>query len=292
MSQAAVENLAKAIHPPCEGSDRPMFSIRSGHNSIMSHLQELWAYRELLYFLTWRNIKVRYKQTFLGIAWAIIQPLFMMIVFTIIFSRIAGIPSDGIPYPIFVFAGLLPWIFVSNALSSSSNSLVGNPSLVSKIYFPRIIIPSSTVIACLVDFAIGSVFLCVLLLYYGIVLTWNIMVLPILIVLVFSLVLGLGILMASLNVKYRDIRYMLPFLIQLWMFITPIIYPMTAVKSHWKWVLVLNPLTGIIQGFRAALFGLQLDWTALAISSVTIIMILAFSLCAYRLMERDFADYI
>jgi lipopolysaccharide transport system permease protein len=272
--------------------DEPLVSIRAGSNWAAIDLKSLWAYRELLYFLTWRDIKVRYKQTVLGAAWAIIQPLFTMIIFTIFFGKLAGMPSEGIPYPLFAYAGLLPWIFFSNAVTQSGNSLVGSANLITKVYFPRMIIPGAAVAAGLVDLAVAFCILVVLMIYYGIGATSNLLMLPALIVLTTMLALGVGMWMSALNVKYRDIRYALPFAIQLLMFATPIIYPVTLVPERWRWLLNLNPLSGIIDGYRAALFGRPLNWQMLSVSAAATIILLICSAFYFRRMERTFADIV
>jgi len=255
-------------------------------------LRELWAYRELLLVLTMRDIKVRYKQTVLGAAWAIIQPLFMMLIFTLFFGRLGGMPSDGVPYSMFAYAGLLPWTFFSNALAGSGNSLIGSASLITKVYFPRMMIPGAAVGAGLVDFAVGFGLLVVLMAYHGIVPGAQILLLPFLVVLTTVLALGVGLWMSALNVKYRDIRYALPFLIQLWMFASPIIYPASIVPARWRWVLALNPLTGILEGFRASLFAHPINWASLGLSTPLSLAILTYAAYDFRRVERTFADTI
>src|SRR2546421_6385579 len=204
---------------------QPPLKIRPSKGWVALNLKDLWVYRELLYFLTWRDIKVRYKQTLLGASWAIIQPLFTMLLFTLFFGKLAHVPSDGVPYPIFAYAGLLPWTFFSNAVTNSGNSLVGSSNLITKVYFPRMIIPGAAVGAGLVDFAIAFIILIVLMIYYGVAFTWSIVMLPVLIILLTLLAIGVGMWTSALNVKYRDIRYALPFVIQLWLFASTVIYP-------------------------------------------------------------------
>jgi lipopolysaccharide transport system permease protein len=273
--------------------DQPVVRIRPSKGWVALKLRDLWAYRELLFFLTWRDVKVRYKQTVLGIAWAIIQPLATMLIFTLLFGRLARVPSDGIPYPIFAYAGLLPWTFFSNAVTNSGNSLVGSANLVTKVYFPRMIIPASAIGAGLVDFAIAFVILIGLMFYYGVGLTSKILLLPYVVLLTALLALGVGMWMSALNVKYRDIRYALPFVIQLWMFASPIIYPTSLMPARWRWVLALNPLTGIIEGYRSALLGrTALNWTALVISTVITLSVLVYSAYEFRRMEKSFADIV
>ncbi len=272
--------------------DKPLVVIQPSKSWVALNLRDLWHYRDLLYILTERDIKVRYKQTFLGALWAIIQPLFTMLIFTLFFGKLAGMPSDGIPYPIFAYAGLLPWTFFSNAVTTSGNSLVGNSNLITKVYFPRMIIPIASVGAGLVDFAIAFGLLIVLMFYYSVALTLNILMLPILVILTALLAIGIGMWMSGLNVKYRDIRYALPFLIQLGMFATPIIYPASIVPEKWRWLLALNPLTGIIEGFRSAFFGKPFDWLALGISTLITLAILVYSAYSFRKMEKTFADIV
>ena len=271
----------------------PLVRIRPTTSSIAIDLRDLWAYRELLYFLTWRDLKVRYKQTALGVAWAVIQPLFTMLIFTLFFGRLAKVPSDGVPYPVFVYAGLLLWTFFSNAVSHSGNSLVGNSNLLTKVYFPRAIIPGAAVAAGLVDLFIAFGVLVVLMIYYHVSISWTIILLPALIGLTTLLALGMGMWTSALNVKYRDIRYALPFIIQLWMFVSPVIFPASFVPEKWRWAMALNPLTGIIEGFRSALFGrTPFDWFAIGISTAITFAILLYAAYTFRRMERTFADIV
>lgn len=276
---------------------RVVIRIRPSGRWTPLNLRDLWAYRELLYFLTWRDLKVRYRQTLLGVAWALIQPLAAMLLFTLFFGRLAGIPSDGIPYPIFVYAGLLPWMFFSNAVTNSGNSLVGSANLISKVWFPRLLIPASAVCAALVDFAISFALLIGLMGWYiwcgeaqppG----WNLLLLPVLVLLTGLLALGVGLWLSALNVKYRDIRHALPFLIQLWMFATPIVYPASLVPERWRWVLAINPLAGIIEAYRAALFELPIDWLSLGVSSLVTLGLLVAAAYVFRSMEKSFADIV
>lgn len=270
----------------------PLVRIRPAASWVPLNFKQVWAYRELLYFLMWRDVKVRYKQTVLGAAWAIIQPLFTMLIFTLFFGRLAGVPSDNVPYPVFVYAGLLLWTFFSNALANSGNSLVGNQNLLTKVYFPRIIIPAATVGAGLVDLAIGFLVLIGLMIYYGVGLTVGIFLIPVIIIFTTLMALGVGMWASALNVKYRDVRFALPFAIQLWMFLSPIIYPSTFVPAKWRWLLTLNPLTGLIDGFRAALFAQRINWSTLAISIAMTLAILVYAAYVFRRMERSFADIV
>lgn len=271
---------------------KPIVVIEPRRAALAINWYDLWQYRDLLYILTVRDIKVRYKQTVLGILWAVIQPLFMMIAFTLFFGRLAGMPSDGIPYPVFAYAGLLPWIFFSNAVNTSGNSLVGNSSLITKVYFPRMIIPIAAVGAGLVDFLIAFGLLVLLMFYYGISISASILMLPVLTLFTVLMAIGIGMWMSALNVKYRDIRYALPFLIQLWMFATPIIYPSSLVPERWRWLFILNPLAGIIEGYRSAIFGTPFDLIGLGVSAIIILVVLIYSAYTFRQMERGFADIV
>lgn len=294
-ASASRQAMAEAVPRRPTGPDlpdEPMVKIRPAASWVPLNLKHIWAYRELLYFLIWRDVKVRYKQTVLGATWAIIQPLFTMIIFTLFFGRLAGVPSDNVPYPVFVYAGLLLWTFFSNALANSGNSLVGNQNLLTKVYFPRIIIPAATVGAGVVDLAIAFVVLIGLMLYYGMAVTWGVLLVPIIVVLTTLLALGVGMWASALNVKYRDVRFALPFLIQLWMFLSPIIYPSSFVPVKWRWVLTLNPLTGLIDGFRAALFARAINWATLAISAAITLAMLVYAAYVFKRMERTFADIV
>lgn len=272
--------------------DKPLVVIEPRRGSLALNLHDLWQYRDLLYILTLRDVKVRYKQTILGVLWAVIQPFFMMIIFTLFFGRLAGIPSDGIPYPLFAYAGLLPWTFFSNAVNSSGNSLVGNSSLITKVYFPRMIIPIAAVGSGLIDFLISFGLLALLMLYYGIGFSSNIVMLPILTLLTALLAIDIGMWMSALNVKYRDVRYALPFLIQLWMFATPIIYPSSLIPDEWRWLFIINPLTGLIEGYRSAIFGTPFDFVGIGVSVFVAFAALIYSAYTFRQMERSFADLV
>jgi len=254
-------------------------------------LKEIWKYRELLYFLTKRDIKVRYKQTVLGGLWAIIQPLFSMIVFTLFFGKLAKVPSDGIPYPIFVYAGLLPWTYFANALAASGNSLVGSQNLITKVYFPRLIIPASASLAGLLDFFIAMIVLGALMVYYQFFPGFEILLFPFLVGLTFMCSVGVGLWLSALNVEYRDVRYAIPFLIQLWMFVSPVIYPVSMVKEKYQWLFALNPMGGVINAYRSSLLGHKpIGWALLGISTVIIIVLFLSGMYYFRRMERTFAD--
>lgn len=270
-------------------TDEPLFIVDADKTSMGLNPKDLWAHRELLYFLTWRDVKVRYKQTLLGAAWALLQPLLLMLIFTLVFGQLVGVKSGSVPYPLFAYAGLLPWMFFANAVTNSGNSLIGNTNLIKKVYFPRIIIPTAAVTAGLVELTIGFLLLIVLMFYYGVGLHLSVLLLPLLIALVMLLALGVGMFMSALNVKYRDVRYALPFLMQVWLFASPVIYP---VPERWRWLLALNPMTGIVQGFRSAFFGQPFDWGTLGFSAVITLLILVSSTVTFSRMERSFADVI
>ena len=272
----------------------PLTIIEPKKGWVPIDLKEIWNYRELLYFLTKRDIKVRYKQTVLGGLWAIIQPAFTMIVFTLFFGRLAKIPSEGMPYPIFVYAGLLPWTYFANAVSNSGNSLVGSANLITKIYFPRLIVPASASLAGLLDFFIAMFVLGVLMIHYhfvpGLV---GIFLFPFLVGLTFLCALGVGLWLSAMNVQYRDIRYAIPFLVQIWMFVSPVIYPVSIVKEKYQWLLALNPMGGVIKAFRASILGHQpIDWLLLGISALIILLLLLSGLFYFRRMEKVFADVV
>jgi len=259
---------------------------------IPIRIGELWAYRELLYFLIWRDLKVRYKQTMLGVAWVIMQPLIMATVFTIFLGRFARIPSAGVPYLLLVFTGLVPWMFFSTAVITSGNSVVGSAHLITKVYFPRLVVPLSAIGGRLVDFAISSLVLAGLMYYYRVDLTWKLATVPIFVLLLTALAFGVGSLTAAWNVKYRDVSIMLPVIVQVWMFVTPIVYPIDIVPSRWRSVYSLNPLVGLIEGFRAALLNRALNLQALLFSTAITSALVIYALFVFRRMEKDFADVV
>ena len=255
--------------------------------------REIWNYRELLYFLTKRDIKVRYKQTVLGGLWAVIQPAFTMLVFTLFFGRLAKMPSDGLPYPIFVYAGLLPWTYFANAVSASGNSLVGSSNLITKVYFPRIVVPASAALAGLLDFFIALFVLAALMIWYQVLPGPGIFLFPFLVALTFLCAVGVGLWLSALNVQYRDIRYAIPFLVQVWMFVSPVIYPVSLVHGNYQWLLALNPMGGVIHAYRASLLGHQpIDWGLLGLSTLIIMALFLGGLYYFRRMEKVFADVV
>lgn len=255
-------------------------------------LRELWAHRDLFFILAWRDIKVRYKQTALGAAWAILQPLLSMIVFTVLFGKLAHVPSEGEPYAIFSYAGLLPWNFFTNAVTNSSNSLVATTSLITKVYFPRLLVPTAAIGAAVVDISIATVMLLLMMPIYGIGFHITLLMFIPLVALTAMTAAAFGIWASALNVKYRDVRYALPFAIQLLMFLTPVIYPVSFLPERWRWVLRLNPLSGIIEGFRSAVFDRAFNWNGLAISAVIALTLLTAAAYIFRRMEDEFADVI
>ncbi|HEY8468158.1 MAG TPA: ABC transporter permease, partial [Longimicrobiales bacterium] len=253
---------------------------------------ELWRFRELAFFLVWREVKIRYKQTVLGAAWAVIQPLFAMIVFTVLFGRLAGLPSEGIPYPVFYYAGLLPWTYFAAVLTGAGNSLIQNSQLVTKVYFPRVLLPAASAGAALLDFGIAALLLPALMLVYGVPLGPGLLLIPVLTVPLALAALGVGLLLSALNVNYRDVKYVIPFLTQLWMFLTPVVYPVTMIPERLRPVAALNPLTGIVDAFRAAAVGQPISWQTLGPSLVVIALILAAGITYFNRTERYFADVI
>ena len=259
----------------------------------LDEFKEIWKYRELLYFFTWRDLKVRYKQTAIGVAWAVFQPLITMVVFSVFFGKLAGIPSDDIPYPIFVFVGLLLWQFFSGSLTQISNSFVGQKAIITKVYFPRIILPLSAIFTKFVDFTIASVILIGLMAYYGYLPHLSgFLILPLLLLITMTAALGLGLFLASLNVKYRDVGYILPFFIQLGLFVTPVIYP-SSITGIYSWFLAMNPMAGVIKTARGALLGtFPINWPQLGISALACLFLLVWGYYYYRKTEQYFADIV
>lgn len=273
--------------------DEPLVVIEPKKTLLVLNLSDVWPYRELLYFLIWRDVKVRYKQTLLGVVWVVLQPLMMMLLFTLFFGRLAGIKSDGIPYALFAYGGLLPWTFFATAAAAGGNSMVSSAGLITKVYFPRIIVPAAAVGAVLVDFAISFLVLAALMLYWRVTPTTGLLMLPALVVLLVGLTFGFALLTSALNVKYRDIRLALPFLIQVWFFASPIIYPTSIVPERWRWLMSINPMTGIAEGFRVALYGHKdFDWTSLAISAAITFALIIYAAITFHRMEKGFADIV
>jgi lipopolysaccharide transport system permease protein len=257
------------------------------------NFRELWEYRELLYFLTWRDIKIRYKQTVLGAAWAIIQPVFMMIVFSLFFGKLAKVPSDGIPYPVFAFCALLPWQLFAHAVSESSNSVVGNQHLITKVYFPRLVIPIASVLTGFIDFLVSLVVLIGLILWFGLVPGWRIIALPGFILLAICTALAVGLWLSALSVQYRDVRYLIGFLVQFWLFATPVAYPSSIIPQQWRAVYALNPMAGVVEGFRWALLGRSSALgSMLWVSASVVLVTLLGGFYYFRRMEQEFADIV
>jgi lipopolysaccharide transport system permease protein len=267
--------------------------IQPSHGWINLNLRDLWQYRELLYFLIWRDIKVRYKQTVIGAAWAIIQPFFTMVVFSLFFGRLAEMPSDGIPYPIFSYAALVPWQFFANGLALSSNSLVESANLLRKVYFPRLVIPTSAVLSGVVDFGLAFVVLLGMMLVYGILPTINIIWLPVFLLLALVTSLGAGLWLSAMNVQFRDVRYTVPFLVQLWLFATPIAYPSSLLDQPWRTIYALNPMVGVVEGFRWALLGVDTaPGPVVLASALAALGLLVSGMYYFKRMEKTFADVV
>lgn len=288
-----LDNASVSTSDPAAASALSHIQITPSRGWVSLKLHELWEYRELLYFLTWRDIKVRYKQTVLGAAWAIIQPFFTMVVFSLFFGRLAQIPSDGIPYPIFSYAALVPWTFFANGMAQSSNSLVTSSNLIKKIYFPRLVIPISGVISGVVDFVLAFLVLLGMMLVYGIVPTANVIFLPIFLALAFVTALGVGLWLSAMNVQFRDVRYTIPFLTQFWMFATPIAYPSSLLDEPWRTIYGINPMVGVIEGFRWALLDTDTaPGPIILVSSMTALLLLVSGAFYFRRMEKTFADVV
>jgi lipopolysaccharide transport system permease protein len=270
----------------------PIIDIRPSRGWVLVNLGDLWIYRELLYFLTWREIKVRYKQTLLGFAWAIIQPFFMMIVFTLFFGNLAKVPSEGIPYPLFNYAALLPWTLFAEGVTRSSNSMVQDANLVRKIYFPRLVMPISGILSPLVDFAIAFTILIGMMFYYGYMPTVTMLMLPAFLVLALMTALGVGLWLSALNIKYRDVRYVIPFLIQLWLFASPVVYPSSLLPQQFQLIYAINPMAGVIEGFRWALLGTEPPGSFIVVSTLIVLVILISGSFYFRRSEKTFADVI
>jgi len=291
VTSAPQPNVSIAVEKT--GDALAVVRIEPSSGWVSFRLGELWDYRELLYFLVWRDIKVRYKQTALGATWAVLQPVMTMLVFSVFFGKLAKVPSDGIPYPIFAYAALLPWQLFAFALSESSNSLVGSQNLIQKVYFPRLVIPIAGVLAGLVDFAIAFVLLLGMMAYYGIHPTAAILVLPVFIVFAVAAALSVGLWLSALNVQFRDVRYTIPFLTQFWLFATPVAYPSSLVPEKWRALYGLNPMAGVVEGFRWALLGKSTSpGPLLWVSVAAVILLLVGGLAYFRRMEKTFADIV
>jgi lipopolysaccharide transport system permease protein len=271
----------------------PAVTIQPSTGWVALGLRDLWAYRELLYFLVWRDIKVRYRQTVLGAAWAIIQPLFTMVVFAVFFGRLAKMPSDGIPYPLFAYAALVPWTFFANAMSQAANSLVGSAGLITKVYFPRLVVPLGSVLSGVIDFLLAFAVLLVLMPWYGVGFSFRLLALPLFFLLAVTTALAVALWLSALNVEYRDVRYTVPFLTQFWLFATPVAYPSSLLSEPWRTMYGINPMVGVVEGFRWALVNTgPTPGPILVVSSLTALALLVGGAYYFRRLERTFADRI
>jgi lipopolysaccharide transport system permease protein len=298
MSSSEIASEGELPEEAAESKNQPPTVVIEPTSGIASlRLKDLWEYRELLYFLVWRDVKVRYKQSILGIAWIIIQPFVTIIIFSALFGRLLGVPSGGVPYPIFLYTALLPWQYFANSLSRASNNLVGSANLITKVYFPRLILPFSGVASGLVDFTIAFGALAVLMLYFRIKPTAAVIFLPGFLLLAMLTALGFGLWLSALNVRYRDVQQLVPFVIQTWMYLTPVIYSSTLIPEQYRWLLALNPMTGVVEGFRWALLGNYLQdsqppGTLFPISAVITLIVFISGLFMFRSTERTFADIV
>jgi lipopolysaccharide transport system permease protein len=278
---------------PLKAGDVPLIHIEPSRGWISLKLPELWEYRELLYFLIWRDVKVRYKQTVLGAAWAIIQPFFTMIVFSLFFGRLAQVPSDGIPYPVFSYAALVPWTFFANGLTQSSTGIVSHANLIKKVYFPRLAIPIARVLAGVIDFSLAFIVLLAMMLIYGIIPTANVVWLPLFLLLALVTSLGVGLWLSAMNVQFRDVAYIVPFITQFWLFATPIAYPSSLLSEPWRTLYGINPMAGVVEGFRWTLLGTNTaPGLILLVSSLAALVLLVSGAFYFRRMEKTFADVV
>lgn len=289
--------LVESVTPGLNGGisasgKKPLIVNDSDRPASVINLRQLWRYRDLLYFLIWRDVKVRYKQAAMGAIWAIIQPLGLVLVFAVFFGLFIRVPSDGMPYTLFFYCGLMPWVFFSTAVSAGSVSLINSSNLITKVYFPRVIVPAASVGALFIDLVITCVILLGLALYYGIYWSSGVLMFPVMVGLTVMLALDLAIWLAALTVKYRDIRHALPFVLQLWMFATPIIYPVSVISEKWRWLMYLNPLTGIVEGIRSSLTGRAFNWTAIAVSAGITLFTIPLAIKTFKRIEKSFADLI
>ena len=273
--------------------EKPLVRIAPTAGWLDLHLGELWEYRELLYFLIWRNLKVRYKQTIIGAGWAIVQPFFTMVIFTLFFGKLAGMPSEGLPYPIFYYSALLPWVYFANALNQATLTIVEHQRVITKIYFPRILLPLSAVLSGLVDFSFAFTILIGMMVFYRVVPTAATLLLPLFLLLAISTAFGVGLWLSALNAIYRDVRYAVPFVVQCWMFASPVIYPSSLVPERWRWLYALNPMTGVIEGFRWALLGQSQPLGSLLFASAgAVLLLMAGGLVYFQRMEGTIADVV
>ncbi len=286
IAQARVETLAREV-------PQPVVQISARRGWLQLDFRELWEYRGLLYFFVWRDIKIRYKQTAIGAAWAVLQPFLTMMVFSLFFGRLARIPSQGLPYPVFYYCALLPWMYFAGALQNATNTVVEHQRMITKVYFPRLVLPLAAVLSGLVDFAISFVVFLGMMLYYGLVPTRSALLLPVLLLLAVLTALGVGLWLSALNAIYRDVRYVLPFLVQFWMFASPVAYPSELVPEKWRWLYGLNPMAGVIEGFRWALTGRGRPPGVLMLASGLMVgVVLLGGLVFFRKMEGTIADVV
>jgi lipopolysaccharide transport system permease protein len=272
--------------------ETPVTKIKPDDSRLNPDLKDLWIYRELLFFLTWRDVKVRYKQTAIGVLWAILQPVLTTAIFTVIFTQFARFESLETPYPLFALSGLLLWLFVNNSITLASNSLVGNANLVTKVYFPRLIVPVAASLAGLLDLALGFLILLGMMIYYGVNLTWQVFLAPVFVLQTILLTLSFGTLFSALNVRFRDVKFALPFALQIWLFISPVFYPISVFSGNKQLLFAFNPLAGILEGFRASLFGSDFNWSIIGISFALTLILMFVSIFVFKGMEDDFADLI
>jgi homopolymeric O-antigen transport system permease protein len=271
----------------------PLIRIEPSTNRLTLGLKELWDYRELLYFLVWRDVKVRYKQTAIGAVWAILQPLLTMVIFTLVFGHFANMPSDGVPYPLFSYAGLIPWTYFARSLNQSTLSVADNSNLITKVYFPRLLLPASATLSGLIDFGVSFVFLLGMMIWFDIVPNWGILALPFFLILALLTALSVSLWLSVINVRYRDVGQAIPFLIQIWLFASPVAYPVSVVPEKWRLLYSLNPMTGVIESFRWALFGNAMpDTVPITISIAVVIALLFGGIMFFRRMEETFADVV
>ncbi len=268
------------------------FKIKPEESWLRIDLKELWQYREVFYLLVWRDLKVRYKQTLLGVLWVILQPVIATLILTVIFTKFGGIETGGTPYVLFAFSGFVIWMYVNTSVSQASNSLVYHEQLVTKIYFPRMFVPASSVGSGLPDLFLTLLILFVAMLFYGVLLTWKILLVPLFLFFALLVALSMSLLISSLNVRFRDVKFIIPFLLQVWMFASPIFYPLGWVPERFQPIFAINPITGLLEGFRYVLFGNELNWVVLGISIISTILILVLSIFVFRKMEDDFADLL
>jgi homopolymeric O-antigen transport system permease protein len=273
-------------------TQKPRALIKSEAEGVQLNLGELWEFRELLYFLTLRDVKVRYKHTLMGVAWVLLQPLLTMFIFTLVFGRFVKVDTGTIPYPLFALSGLLLWVFFANGVTNSSQSLLNNSDLITKVYFPRMFVPAASIMAGIVDLSVAFILLICMAFYYGVSSSWNNLLLPFFLVLIALLALSVGLLFSALTVKYRDLRHTLPFVIQIWLFASPVIYPVTLVPPNWRLLVLLNPVAGIVEGFRSSLIGLPFNWPHIAMATGMTLLMLMISAYIFRRAEDSFADVI